>query len=199
MSESNETTSKENSSVGDEATELEATENAQACSGAGTGDTNTSKGNDKPANNKDKNDQEEPGEDDSAPTAKHALIVEDARIIRRMLVKIMNHAGFQCDEAENGYEALALLRKAKSCGYSYNIIATDLMMPEMDGWGLIEQLKERKVFPNTPVIVITAASTVESVRKCMEFGIKHFVVKPFQAEKVIATVEKALSSKEVKV
>lgn len=121
------------------------------------------------------------------------LVVDDARILRRMLVKILENSGHSCDEAGNGHEALAMLRRAKASNNLYDLVLTDIMMPEMDGWEFITNMVERNIFPQTPIIVITAAASTESVRRCRKIGIKHYLVKPFESERVISTVAKAVA------
>lgn len=126
--------------------------------------------------------------------SQRVLVVEDARILRKMLVKILQEKGIIVDEAGNGHEALALLRRSKSVNQPYDLIITDLMMPEMDGWELIDQLIERKYFPGIPVIVITATASVDSVKRCARAGVRHYIVKPFETMRVVDTVRKALAS-----
>jgi len=125
--------------------------------------------------------------------SQRVLVVEDARILRKMLVKILQEKGFVIDEAGNGHEALALLRRSKSINQPYDLIITDLMMPEMDGWELIDQLVERKYFPAIPVVVITATASVDSVKRCARAGVRHYIVKPFETMRVVDTVRKALT------
>lgn len=121
------------------------------------------------------------------------LVVEDARVLRRMLVKILHDAGHVCDEACQGHEALSFLRRSKATNHPYDLIITDLMMPEMDGWELIDNLIERKLFPAIPVIIITANATLDSVKRSGRLGIKNFIVKPFDSTRVLETVQKAIA------
>lgn len=134
--------------------------------------------------------------DDSKHQAagKHILVVEDTRLLRAMLVKIVTEMGHVVEEADNGHYALAMIKRAKASGWEYDLIMTDLMMPEMDGWTLIKQLREKKFFPRIPVIVLTANAGRDSVLKCARMGIANYIVKPFQSARVMETVNKVLNS-----
>ncbi len=121
------------------------------------------------------------------------LVVEDARILRKMLVKILSDAGHACDEATQGHEAMAYLRRSKATNCPYDLVITDLMMPEMDGWELIENMTEKKFFPALPMVIITANATLESVKRSSKLGIKNFIVKPFESVRVLETVKKAVA------
>lgn len=120
------------------------------------------------------------------------LVVEDARILRKMLIKILHDAGHVCDEASQGHEAMAYLRRSKATSRPYDLVITDLMMPEMDGWELIETMTEKKFFPAVPVVIITANATLESVKRSGKLGIKNFIVKPFESVRVLETIKKAI-------
>lgn len=135
------------------------------------------------------------GDSTSGAVALRILVVEDARILRRMLVKILQDAGHTCEEAGNGHEAMAFLRRSKSMNNPYDLVLTDIMMPEMDGWELIDSMIDKKFFPAIPVVVITATASIDSVKRCRKVGIKHYIVKPFESARVLETVAKATASR----
>ena len=121
------------------------------------------------------------------------LVVEDEISSRMVLTKILTIQGHICEAAKNGYEGLALIRRSLATRRPFDLIITDIMMPEMDGWSFINALAERGAFPQIPVAVITAMATLDAVRKCRELGIHHFIVKPFAAAKIHEVVQAAVA------
>jgi two-component system response regulator PilR (NtrC family) len=119
------------------------------------------------------------------------LVVEDERGMREMLGILLSRAGYEVQCIEKGEMALNLLRQ----GLGYDLVITDLVMPEVDG---IEILKEtKKQNPETQVIVITAYGTTESAVQAMKQGAYDYIVKPFKVEEILVVVEKAIEKKEI--
>lgn len=106
------------------------------------------------------------------------LVVEDDDSIRATLVNLLALEGYEAVPAHHGKEALKLLpeRREDPC-----LVITDLMMPEMDGWELIDCLNEKDALITVPVVVMTAAM-IDRVHD------KQIVKKPFNLEAVIALV-----------
>lgn len=115
------------------------------------------------------------------------LIVEDALFSRRMLGKILKSQGHQILEATNGYEGLNLARER-----SPDCILLDLLMPEISGIEVIEQLNAQRLF--IPVIVITADIQETSRQHCMELGAVAVVNKPPKPNVLQAAIAKALNA-----
>jgi PAS domain S-box-containing protein len=89
--------------------------------------------------------------------ANHILVVEDDTVIREMLMRILTKDGYQIASAENGLMALKEIEKTQP-----DLILLDLMMPEMDGFELVEQLRQNPAWLKIPIIVLTAKDiTVE--------------------------------------
>lgn len=114
------------------------------------------------------------------------LIVDDAAFMRMMLKDILEKHGYQVvGEASNGLKAIELYKKDKP-----DIVTMDITMPEMDG---IEALKEIMSFdPNANIIMCSAMGQQGMVMDAIKSGAKDFIVKPFQAERVIESVKKVL-------
>ncbi len=114
------------------------------------------------------------------------LIVDDAAFMRMMLKDILEKHGYQVvGEASNGLKAIELYKKDKP-----DIVTMDITMPEMDG---IEALKEIMNFdPNANIIMCSAMGQQGMVMDAIKSGAKDFIVKPFQAERVIESVKKVL-------
>jgi sigma-B regulation protein RsbU (phosphoserine phosphatase) len=118
------------------------------------------------------------------------LVVDDVGENRDLLARRLARLGFHdIDQAANGIEALrAIAAKA------YDLVLLDIMMPELDGFGVLEALKRDGRINELPVIVISALGEIEPVVRCIEFGAADFIVKPFNPTllraRVLTTLEK---------
>jgi DNA-binding NtrC family response regulator len=115
----------------------------------------------------------------------HILIVDDEDKIRHLLSMMLERKGFKTDQAANGREALEKLKSA-----SYDMVFSDIRMPEVDGRELIKRMKEANIV--TPVVFITAFATVDSAVEMMRQGAADYVTKPFDEEKILIAVERTL-------
>ena len=123
-------------------------------------------------------------------TGVKVLVVDDEAVIRRGICRVLEGRGYQAEASESGFGAIEKLQKAP-----FNIVITDLKMPEMDG---IEVLKAIKILqPDVPVIIITGYSTVGTAVDAMKNGAFDYISKPFTPEQLIETVEKALEQRTV--
>ncbi|GGE65457.1 response regulator [Priestia taiwanensis] len=115
------------------------------------------------------------------------LIVDDAAFMRMMIKDILVKNGFEvCGEAENGQQAIEKFKETQP-----DLVTMDITMPEMDG---IQALKEiRKTNPNAKIIMCSAMGQQAMVIEAIQAGAKDFIVKPFQADRVIEAITKALS------
>jgi phosphoserine phosphatase RsbU/P len=123
------------------------------------------------------------------PDAK-ILVVDDVAENRDLLLRRLTRLGFsQIDQAANGIEALAAI-SAKD----YDLVLLDIMMPELDGFGVLEALKRDGRINELPILVISALSEIEPVVRCIELGAADFIVKPFNPTllraRVLSTLEK---------
>ena len=117
--------------------------------------------------------------------AERILIVDDEEGLRRLLVRVLSKSGYEATAVAGGAEALRQL-----AGESFDLIITDIKMPEMDG---LELLRELKAFdPSLPIIVMTAYGTVENAVKALRAGAYDYVAKPFEIDEMKLTVDKAL-------
>lgn len=112
------------------------------------------------------------------------LIVEDDEDINRLLCKILERAGYQATSAFSGTEARLILSMN-----SFQLILMDLMLPGMSGEDLLPEVVEKY---GTPVIVISAKSTLEDKVKLLRLGADDYISKPFEREEVLARVEAIL-------
>src|SRR5262245_39322125 len=94
------------------------------------------------------------------------LVVDDVPENRDLLVRRLQRLGITAvDQAENGVEALAAISSG-----SYDLVLLDIMMPELDGFGVLEQLKRDGRLNDLPVIVISALNEIDPVVRCIELG-----------------------------
>lgn len=112
------------------------------------------------------------------------LIVDDTAFMRKLLKNILFSAGFDiAGEAENGKQAVELYRQLKP-----DVVTMDIVMPEMNG---IDALKEiKKIDPNAKVVMCTAVGQEQMVKTAIKLGAKGYIVKPFQAAKVVEELKK---------
>jgi len=102
------------------------------------------------------------------------LIVEDSKVIRKMIFEILSSAGYDdILEAENGIEALALL------DIEVELILTDFNMPGMDGLTFIKEVQKNPVYAKIPIIMITTRGAKSEVVEAVKQGVKGYIVKPF--------------------
>ncbi len=119
---------------------------------------------------------------------KKVLIVDDAAFMRMMIKNILSKNGFEVvGEASNGAEAVELYKKLKP-----DLVTMDITMPEMDGIEALKKIKE--IDPNAKVIMVSAMGQQQLVIEAIQAGAKDFIVKPFQPDRLLEAVNKALSS-----
>jgi DNA-binding NtrC family response regulator len=117
-----------------------------------------------------------------------ALIVDDDPIQRRLLDSMINRLGYSTRVAERGEQALEILTGPE--GDQIDIVVLDLVMPDLDGMGVLARL--RQAGKAVPVIVQTAHGSIETVISAMRAGASDFVVKPVGAERLAVSIKNAL-------
>lgn len=115
------------------------------------------------------------------------LVVDDKRNNRAFMVRCLKPLGFDLDEAEDGLEALDCVRNARP-----DLILTDLVMPNMDGFELIRNLKLRDNWKDIPVVVVSASVFQENSRMALELGADAFLPKPLDVRLLMDTLRKFL-------
>lgn len=118
--------------------------------------------------------------------ANRVLIVDDAAFMRMMLKDILNKNGYDvCGEACNGNEALEKYKELKP-----DLVTLDITMPEKDG---ISALKDIMAFDsNAKCVMCSAMGQQAMVIEAIQSGAKDFIVKPFQADRVLESIRKVL-------
>ncbi len=118
------------------------------------------------------------------------LVADDDPTVLRSVRRALVAAGHAVEEAEDGAVALARLRAA-----SFDVVVTDLEMPNLDGFGLLKAV--RASYPGLPVIVVTARNTVAECARAMRAGAADFLTKPFHPSDLTAAVEAAVGERSV--
>ena len=116
------------------------------------------------------------------------LVVDDDPVQRRLLEAMIRRFGYQSETAESGEAALARLEAADRP--SVNLVILDLVMPDLDGMGVLTRMRQRGL--QTPAIVQTAHGSIEAVISAMRAGALDFVVKPVGAERLQVSIKNAL-------
>lgn len=114
------------------------------------------------------------------------LIVDDAAFMRMKTTKFLSDNGYDVVEASNGAEALEAYKSAKP-----DCVLLDITMPDMDGLTALKEL--RKIDPEARVTMLTAMGQQSIVLDALKSGAKDFIVKPFDAARVLAAVQKMVA------
>jgi two-component system chemotaxis response regulator CheY len=118
--------------------------------------------------------------------AKKILIVDDSAAIRQSISFILQQEGYDTVEASDGQEALDKLPTLEGI----DLIVTDVNMPNLDGIGFIRKARELPKFKFTPILVLTTESQGSKMTEGKEAGATGWIVKPFNAEKLLEIVKK---------
>ncbi|MBR1677059.1 MAG: response regulator transcription factor [Clostridia bacterium] len=118
------------------------------------------------------------------------LIVDDEAKIREVLAEYAEFEGFESDQAADGMEAVSKCRQT-----NYDIILMDIMMPKLDGYSAVKEIKKIK---DIPVIMLSARGEEYDKLFGFEIGVDDYVVKPFSPKEVMARVNAVLKRNSVK-
>ena len=112
--------------------------------------------------------------------AKTVLTVDDSRTMRDMLRLALSEAGYRVVQAVDGVHGLEVLQ-----GEAPDVIVTDINMPRMDGFGFIEGVRRSGPHRATPILVLTTESDAEKKSRARQAGATGWIVKPFNAAKLV--------------
>ncbi len=117
------------------------------------------------------------------------LIVEDSQSTRSMIRSIIEDMGeeYTVYEAENGYEALKILPTEE-----FNIVVTDINMPDINGLELINFLRTTPRYKDTPVIIVSTERTEKDIQRGLALGAEAYITKPFKPEEIEETINRVL-------
>jgi len=118
---------------------------------------------------------------------KTILVVDDSKTVRESLKFFLKEGGYNVLEGADGREALEVLKSSKA-----DLVITDVNMPNLDGLGLIEELRKSSDNKFTPILVLTTESQQSIMEKGKALGATGWIVKPFDSEKVLAVIRKVI-------
>ncbi|KGK86045.1 two-component system chemotaxis response regulator CheY [Clostridium pascui] len=114
------------------------------------------------------------------------LIVDDAAFMRMMIKDILEKNGFEViGEANNGLKAVELYKKERP-----DVVTMDITMPDMDGIQAVKEIKSMD--PDAKIIMCSAMGQQGMVMDAIKAGAKDFIVKPFQADRVLEAIKKVI-------
>nr|WP_277998536.1 response regulator [Sphingomonas liriopis] len=120
------------------------------------------------------------------------MTVDDSPSMRMLLKAALSDLGYKVLEAEDGVEALERLGGACSAGNGPDLLITDINMPRLDGFGLIEKVREQDRHRNLPILVLTTESSDEKKQRARSAGATGWIVKPFHPDKLAAAIRRVL-------
>ena len=120
----------------------------------------------------------------AAPTVR-VLTVDDSASMRALLRSALASRGFNVEQCEDGQEALEWLARNE-----VDVIITDINMPRLDGFGLIEKLRTSAMHADRPILVLTTESSDEKKQRARQAGATGWIVKPFDADKLTTALRR---------
>lgn len=118
---------------------------------------------------------------------KKILIIEDDAIMRELIQQILEIEGFSTITAENGWFGLQMVEQ-----YQPDLIICDVMMPRLDGYSLIQTLRQDPVTATIPFIFLTAKVERCDLRQAMELGADDYLTKPFEDHELLQAIKTQL-------
>lgn len=132
-------------------------------------------------------------EADHAASGGHILVVDDNEINRDIIRLYLQRMDHSASLAENGRAALEMLQAQK-----FDLVLLDIMMPEMNGYQVLQHIKNDGALRDIPVIMISALDEVDSVVRCIEMGAADYLPKPFNPVLLHARIDACLEQKRLR-
>lgn len=121
---------------------------------------------------------------------KTILIVDDEEDTLQLLRQRLQEEGFETIEANNGKDAIE-----KASSSSPDLILLDIMMPEVTGWDVMEQLQQTQATSAIPVVVLTAAKSESDMQRGYRMGIKNYLTKPYEIKNLVSEIKKVVQNR----
>lgn len=128
----------------------------------------------------------------ASPTKKEidekVLLIEDDTILRENTAELLELANYEVLTASNGKKGVQ-----KAFEFAPDIIVCDIMMPELDGYGVLETLSKDDVTKYIPFIFLSAKTERQDIRKGMDMGADDYITKPFEEEELTSAIESRIA------
>lgn len=119
--------------------------------------------------------------------AKKILVIDDSESIRELVGMILENAGYEVERADDGQQAITRLD-----GREFNLILTDLNMPNMDGISLIKHVRTMDRYKTLPIIMLTTESQTSFKDEAKAAGATGWIIKPFVGDKLLDVLKKVI-------
>jgi len=117
---------------------------------------------------------------------RRVLVVDDEPLVNASCRRVLGTEGYDVETTESGQDGLS-----RACTRPYDVVITDLKMPDLDGMDLIRQLHRRHA--STPILVITGYGSIASAVEVIQLGARDYIEKPFTPDRLIQAVHDALA------
>ncbi len=125
---------------------------------------------------------------DMLPSATRILVVDDDRDLLLLLTKMLARTGASTQTAETGSSALSMLDAEP-----FDLLILDLMLPDMDGYDILRRVREDVRFNQMPVLILSAKTTPEAIKRGLELGADGYLTKPYLPNTVTSRVRALLA------
>jgi CheY-like chemotaxis protein len=119
---------------------------------------------------------------------KKVLLIEDDVVLRENTAELLELSGYKVETASNGRAGIEVAKK-----YEPNIIVCDIMMPELDGYGVLDSLSKNEITKYIPFIFLSAKTERQDIRKGMNLGADDYITKPFSEDELINAIESRIA------
>jgi two-component system chemotaxis response regulator CheY len=115
-----------------------------------------------------------------------ALVVDDSRAVRMILARTLKELGFEVREAANGREALEVMEVE---GTAVSLVLADWNMPEVNGFELLQQLRQNSELSSLVVVMVTTETELDQMAAALEAGANEYIMKPFTKDILVEKLE----------
>lgn len=117
-----------------------------------------------------------------------ALVVDDSRAVRMLLVKTLEQLGYEVQEAANGREALEVVEAGNS---GVKLVLADWNMPGINGLELLKRLRKNPALSSTAVVMVSTETEIEHIAEALQAGANEYVMKPFTPDILVEKLQLA--------
>jgi two-component system, chemotaxis family, chemotaxis protein CheY len=123
----------------------------------------------------------------AAGAGKRILTIDDSKTMRDMLMLTLSGQGFDVLQAVDGQDGIEVLEKERE---SVDVVITDINMPKLDGYGVIEHMRNKREYDAMPILVLTTESDKAKKERARDLGATGFIVKPFNPASLVDVIRK---------